>query len=370
MIRVPAATLVVALTVAGCASAGPSGPEPGSAAWAAGVKTATFDATHAFDVKVPEGAKSVRAWFALPQDDPDQVVRDLTADVPGEVRVVMDQFGNSHLYVELAGADVKPFKVVERFRIVRREVRRSVDPAATRPLTDAERATMAAYLGENAHVKMDAAVRKVADEAVGTETNPAKAARRIYDWVLGNVDYWVKDPANKKASPVGSSEYCLTSRTGNCTDFHSLWTAMARAKGIPTRMVYGSFFKAELDGKEKDQSYHCWPEFWAPGLGWVPHDVAIADIFVGDFTLNDGNAEKVRLTTAAGYTKGDPAMVDYYFGNLDERRVVWNRGRDLVIPPGQAVGPVNANPKAYIEVDGKELPGSAWTRTLTFREVR
>jgi transglutaminase-like putative cysteine protease len=363
------AIAAAALATSGCAgSSGGRGPAPGSAAWSQGVKTATFDAVHHFEVKVPEGAKSVKAWFALPQDDADQFVTSLSAEVPGAINVVQDAGGDSFLYVELNGADAKPFKVTEKFTITRREVRRSVDPMKTRPMTDRERREMAPHLGENTHIRMDAAVRKAAADAVGSETNPVLVARRLYDWMLTNVDYWVKDPKNKKASPVGSSEYCMNTRTGNCTDFHSLWTAMARASGLPTRMVYGSFFKKELDGKEKDQSYHCWPEFWAPGLGWVPHDVAVADLFVGDFPLDDSNRTLVNLTTAAGYNGKDQAMVDYYFGNLDERRVVWHRGRDLVL--AGAVAPVNMIPKAYIEVDGVELPGSGYTRTLTFREVK
>jgi hypothetical protein len=61
--------------------------------------------------------------------------------------------------------------------------------------------------------------------------------------------------------------------------------------------------------------------------------------------------------------------VDYYFGNLDERRVVWSRNRDLTMSPRQDGEPVNALPKAYIEVDGKAHPeGAGWTRKLTYRE--
>lgn len=224
---------------------------------------------------------------------------------------------------------------------------------------------MAKHLSANANVVIDDRIRNLSKEIVGGETNPVKAARKIYDWVLANIEYWVKDPKNKKASPVGSTEYCLTSKTGNCTDFHSLWTSLARAAGIPTRMIYGSFFKAELDGQEVDASYHCWPEFYAPGIGWIPHDVAVADIFVGDFEMNKDNETLVRRTTADGYTKGDPKKVDYYFGNLEDRRVTWSMGRDLMLGD---VGPVNAMAKAYVLVDGKvHAEGKGWTRKFTYK---
>jgi hypothetical protein len=214
---------------------------------------------------------------------------------------------------------------------------------------------------------IDADVTKLAAEIRGTEDNPVRVARQLYDWTLANVEYWVKDPKRWKASPVGSSTYCLQNRTGNCTDFHSLWTALARASGLPTRMKYGSLFKPALNGLERDASYHCWPEFWAPGIGWIPHDVAVADIFVGPIAIDDDNREKVALTTASGYDGPSPKWVDYYFGNLDARRVTWSLGRDLVLEPKQDAGPVNAVPKGYVEVDGKEFAG--WQRTMTYREL-
>jgi len=36
------------------------------------------------------------------------------------------------------------------------------------------------------------------------------------------------------------------------------------------------------------------------------------------------------------------AQVDYFFGNLDERRIVWSVGRDLTMRPPQDDGPVNS----------------------------
>jgi transglutaminase-like putative cysteine protease len=215
-------------------------------------------------------------------------------------------------------------------------------------------------------------IRGLAREIVGTERNPILAARAIYDWMLDFTDYWVKDPGNKAAPPVGSTDYCLNTGTGNCTDIHSLWASLARAAGIPTRIVYGSFFKKELDGTSVDQSYHCWIEFYAPEVGWIPHDVALAELFTEDIALTDANRTLVQRTTPAGYSGRDSAVVDYYFGNIEERRVTWSVGRDLVLTPPQDGGPVNAMAKAYVEIDGKpaqEGPEGHWVRSLTFVQV-
>jgi transglutaminase-like putative cysteine protease len=334
-------------------------------------RSATFEARHELKIIVPDGAKRVRAWFTMPQDDPLQQVTGFKVESAVPTRVTTDSEGNKAVYLEVADPKQKEITVVETFTVSRREQVSGVDAKKANSISAADRKQHAALLAPNANVIIDDRIRKLAADIVGTEKNPVVAARKLYDWTLDNIEYWVKDPATKKASPVGSTEYCLTSKTGNCTDFHSLWASLARASGIPTRIIYGSFFKAELDGQDADQSYHCWPEFYAPGIGWVPHDVAVANLYTGGYTVNDANAKLVRLTTGDGKVSANKAKIDYYFGNLDERRVTWSRGRDLTLSPKQDAGPVNALAKAYVEVDGKPAAEKeVWTRKLTFKEKK
>lgn len=326
-----------------------------------------FQVENSISVAVPEGTKALHLWFPLPRLDPEQEVAELEIEAPEGWRKTSDANGNRYVYLQMSAPSGK-VQVVTRFLLTRHEVNADVDPAKTKPLSDAEKAQFAAELRSDTHVVVDDGIRELAASIRGDEQNPVLVARKLYDWTLANIEYWVKDPAKWKASPVGSSAYCLESRTGNCTDFHSLWTALARASGVPTRMKYGSIFKPSLDGVDRDASYHCWPELYAPGLGWIPHDVAVADIFVAPIAIDDNNKDKVTLTTATGYAGPDPAWVDYYFGNLEARRVTWSLGRDLTLEPRQSAGPVNAIPKGYVEIDGKELTG--WERKMTYREVK
>ncbi len=332
-------------------------------------KTASFDVRHELEVTVADGTKSLKIWFVLPaESDPAQKVSDLEIESPYPHKIVTDSEGNRLLYVEVSEPKQKEFSIIETFSLTRSEVVSGVAEEKARPISEEERAKHAKHLEGNANVPIDDEIKALARKIVGDETNPVRIARKLYDWELGEIEYWVKDPKNRKASPVGSTKYCLENKTGNCTDFHSLWTSLARASGIPTRMVYGSFFKLELAGIDQDQSYHCWPEFFVPGVGWVPHDVAVADIFKGTYPVDDANARLIRLTTANGYAGEDPSMVEYYFGNIDERRVTWTWGRDLQMSPKQDGGPVNALPKAYVEADGKLVAEKAgWTRKLTYR---
>jgi transglutaminase-like putative cysteine protease len=350
---------LILLVAAGCTRAAGKTDTP---------RQLSVSARQEFTFTVPEGAGKLRAWLTMPQKDPNQDVTDFKVDSPVATRVATDSEGNTFVYLEIANPPAH-LTVTETFHLTRREERSGIDASKTRPISDDERRQHAKYLAASTNVIIDDDIRKLSSEITGGETNPVLAARKLYDWTLHNVDYWVKYPDKLKASGIGSTEYCLRSRTGNCTDFHSLWASLARAGGIPTQIVYGSFFKKELDGRDADQSYHCWPEFYVPSFGWVPHDVAIADIYMGDFPTTQDNDEKVRLTTGEGYHGADLAKVNYYFGNIDERRVTWSRGRDLILSPHQDGGPVNAIAKAYVEVDGQSVPdGKGWTRKLTFVE--
>ena len=330
-------------------------------------KRATFEITNAFTIKVPEGAKRVRVWFAAPQRDAESEIRAFNVESPYPVRYGTDSYGNQVGYLEVNAPQEKQINFRETFTLTRTEIRKAADPAATRVLTAQERVDLSKYLQPSTYVLLNDEIKALANQIVGGEQNPVLAARKIYDWTLQNIDYWVKDPEHLKASPVGSAEYCLRTKTGNCTDFHSLFSSLTLAVGIPTRMVYGSLLKPTLNGLDVDASYHCWIQFYAPNLDWVTLDVSVADIYMGDFPLTEKNQKLVELTTAVGYRGADPAMVDYYFGNLDERRVVWSIGRDLQLDPPQEDGPVNAMHKMYIEVDGKQY--TDWTRQFTYREI-
>jgi transglutaminase-like putative cysteine protease len=334
-------------------------------------RSSTFEVRHQLKATLPKTARQVRVWFVLPQDDPVQQVRNLKIEAPYPYRVEKDSEGNNLLYLETAKPAAQDLTVLMTFTLTRQELRSGADPSRTHPLSDQERLSMKRYLAPNQYIPIDPTMRELAEQVMGNETNPVRAARKTYDWIIANVDYYAKDPQRLKGTDEGNATYCLTAKTGNCGDMGSLWIALARAKGIPARMVYGSFFKPEFDGKDVDQDAHSWVEFYAPGLGWVPMDLALGDLYAADYTVNAENRIPIRRATADGTYGSQPQKVNFYFGNLEERRVTWSRGRDLTLTPRQNGGPINALFEAYIEVDGKPLPkGSGWNRKVTYRHSR
>ena len=125
----------------------------------------------------------------------------------------------------------------------------------------------------------------------------------------------------------GDTERACDIKKGNCTDFHSLFLSLARAKGIPARFVIG-FPLTAPDGQVK--GYHCWAEFYVKGKGWIPVDASDAS------KLNDATAKQ------------------YLFGNLDPNRVQFTVGRDLVLNPKTAE-PLNFFIYPHAEANGAEV---------------
>ncbi|MCA8976428.1 MAG: hypothetical protein KDC98_17040 [Planctomycetes bacterium] len=167
--------------------------------------SSTFRVEHTLAVPVPAGASQVEIWMPLPRVEPTQKTTDLVVEAPPGWSETTDANGNRYVHV-LADAPTGKVTIHASFVVRRGEVNAEIDPAKTRPLTAAERASMQAYLGSNRHIVVNDEIVKLAAEIRGDEQNPIRVARKLYDWTLDNIEYWVKDPSKWKASPVGSSE--------------------------------------------------------------------------------------------------------------------------------------------------------------------
>jgi transglutaminase-like putative cysteine protease len=287
---------------------------------------------------IPAGAKSLRVWFFLPSDDASQEVTDIDVQAaPAGYEIVGDHVhGERVLYAEVANPAAGEVKLAVETRLRRCELLARGGAADTAPLTEDHRQAFAEHLRTDVpHMEVDARVRKIAADVCGDETNVLVQARRLYDYVVDTTEHYSKKTV--QPSTIGSLTYCLDNKGGSCTDMHSLFIALCRAREIPARLVFGTRLKAENNGKEVDPGYRCWAYVFAPRLGWVPVECAAGD------TVKDKK--------------------DYYFGNLDDRRVCWVEGRNRSLSPAQSAGAVNViNRAAYVEVDGR--PHAAFDFTV------
>lgn len=124
------------------------------------------------------------------------------------------------------------------------------------------------------------------------------SARAIYDWVKDNLAY-----AGYVAQDLGA-RHALLNRRGDCTEYADLVVALARANGIPGRMVGG--YVTDRDSAPRPQEYHNWAELYLDGAwrlvdaqkeNWLaPHDQYIAFRIYRDTPGNAvGSAHRYRL---------------------------------------------------------------------------
>jgi transglutaminase-like putative cysteine protease len=155
------------------------------------------------------------------------------------------------------------------------------------------------------------------------KTEPIDKARAIYDYVFTTMKY------DKTGTGWGHGDvlYACDAKKGNCTDFHSLFIAMARSQGIPARFEIGFPLPPDKHSAEI-AGYHCWSDFYMDGKGWIPVDISEA--------------------------WKHPEKHDYFFGSHDVNRVQFSMGRDLRLSPPQEGKPLNYFVYPYVEVDGQE----------------
>lgn len=81
------------------------------------------------------------------------------------------------------------------------------------------------------------------------ERNAREAAKKLNEWVYNAL-------AKKPVVSIPSALEVLSQREGDCNEHTALYTALARAAGIPTRMIAGIVYL------EDGFYYHAWPEVW------------------------------------------------------------------------------------------------------------
>jgi hypothetical protein len=120
----------------------------------------------------------------------------------------------------------------------------------------------------------DPAVKKAAAEATEGETDAKERAELILDWL---------DEKLEKQYVAGTAEPAaiLAARKGDATEFARLFTAMARASGLPARVRVG------FVGRRTAFYFHAWAEVWIDG--WVA-----VDPFLGQFPAD---LTHLRVTT-------------------------------------------------------------------------
>lgn len=284
--------------------------------------------------ELPVGSR-VRVWLPVPQSSDHQTVTAVQQHLPATGKTSMEPvYGNKILYFEFAGPESHRIAFNTSYLVHRREVRGLATGTGKFQLADRQRQL---FLSANKLVPLTGKQLDLLKGVAFTE-DPLDIARTLYDRVDGLVKY------DKSRPGYGNGDvlWVCDSRTGNCTDFHSLFISWSRAKGLPARFEIGFPLPPER-GKGTVSGYHCWASFFTRETGWVPVDISEAD--------------------------KHPEMKQYFFGNLTEDRVAFTTGRDINLVPRQAGEPLNFFVYPHVEVDGQVWPNQKISLSFKYADA-
>jgi transglutaminase-like putative cysteine protease len=284
-----------------------------------------FTFQYSFTVKNLTVGKNIQIWIPAPQSDAFQQVKvvSATGDLPLK-KTREPKFGNEMFFAETKGVARAQLHFDIEYDVVRRERNAlgSLGHLFATALTKQERQK---DLQPDALVPTTGIPAELAAKVTEGKSQAIEKARAIYDYVFSTMKY------DKTGTGWGRGDvlYACDAKKGNCTDFHSLFIAMARSQHIPARFEIGFPLPPDKHSGEI-AGYHCWSDFYVEGKGWIPVDISEA--------------------------WKHPEKRDYFFGSHDANRVQFSMGRDLRLTPAQAGKPLNYFVYPYVEVNGEEYP--------------
>lgn len=267
-----------------------------------------------YAVTLPEITGQGKLWLPLAQNDGFQQIINRKVNAPTSHQVIREiADGNQIMYMELTPAHSHQ-QVTVTYDVLREE----------KIPYRADEADLGRYLEGTPLIPLTDRFSSIGYDVIheAKATTPLTQARALYDYIIDNMRY-----AKQGTYGTGDANFACDSKSGNCTEFHSFFIALARSVGIPARFAVGASIPSERD-EGGINGYHCWAEFYAEGKWWP-----------------------VDISEANKYTP----LATYYFGHHPANRIELSKGRNLDFGPGPASGPVPFMAYPILEVNGKPI---------------
>lgn len=243
-------------------------------------KTTVYKVTKTFTLKVLSDVYTLQFGIPLPR-------KDIENQTISEAKV----FPNSNVYLsDPGGNDVAVF-YFSNVKAGKQIIAGTSYTVAIADLPEVKADAVSADYGQvagslakylesekNMHIKSPAIEAMVTKEITEIK-NPYIKAKTFYDYIVKNIAYdhdlFIKflqgyDVTHGEQSP----EETLAKKKGICIDIARLFVVLARASGVPARIVCGIVFSPGHEGAKKDVTKfgHAWAEIYLPGYGWVAVD--------------------------------------------------------------------------------------------------
>ncbi len=296
---------------------------------------------------VPDG-EMIRAWLPIPREYPPQGDFSLVCSAPAAKYVDNPQSSIRSIYLEQSAQKNKTTQFKVRYEYTTHGVWFDVDPARVRAC-DTNDPTLKPYLAEGPHVVFTPEMRALSARIVGRETNSARKAKSLYDWLGENIKYSF---AIEYSTIRNISEYCRSKGYGDCGQQALLYITLCRLNGVPARWQSGwDIFPGEKD-------IHDWTEIYLEPYGWVPVD-PYKSIYATRYatTLTPEQRRQIR---------------DFYFGGLDQYRLIANSDHCQVLsPPKQSMRSDNVDfQRGELEWDTHNIYFDRYSYALSVKELK
>lgn len=288
---------------------------------------------------LPPG-KVVRAWFPCPLLTPSiQNIRVLSVEPAGALRHAPDVEADVGIaYLEVPRPEEGDLAIELKVAFDAYHTDCVLDPDRI-PTYDEKSDLYRRFTRSEQQMEQTEALVQLARSIVGSETNPVRKARKLYDWVCDHVKYNFVWRWRDATFTYGcASEEVRQRRIGDCVIQSVFYAALCRSVGVPARVLNGPIFPP---GMKND---HVWAEVYFPLAGWVPVDVTYSEVASMVPGLTDAERRCLR---------------DFFFGRLDRWRVCTERN-DLA----QELVPVKRSPRRHVtmfvrpelECGGEDVP--------------
>lgn len=230
--------------------------------------TALMGITMVREAKETAQSLSIPGVYTPPSDLAVMTAAPATTDIPDPravryMKVRITGFADKSLVIADSRQKVSfpdEGKLTAEYEITASEFKPTADNAAVLPITDPK---LQKLLADSPYVQpSNPEIAAVAKEIAGDEKNARVVVSKLRAWVNANMQ------SKGNIGIVRSSVDVLRAKTGVCRDYAVLYTALARAAGVPTKLVAGLvFWKGKF-------YYHAWAESFVGE--WMPVDATLS----------------------------------------------------------------------------------------------
>ena len=257
--------------------------------------------------------KMIRAWIPIPRRYPFQSGFKLLASSSPPISIDSEDSVIRSAYFEQPARKDEPTEFKLEYEFTIRGVRFDLKPGKIQPYDPGDEAVKR-FTGEAPHVVFTPELKALSTVIVGGETNAMLKAKKIYDWLSGNLQYSF---ATEYSTIRNISDYCRAHGYGDCGQQALLFITLCRSNGVPARWQSG------------------WDLFPKPSISMIGRK-SISALRLGAGGPYRGNYAMRYITTLTPAQKIE--MRDFYFGGLDQYRMAANSDHCQTLnPPKQTM---------------------------------